>query len=129
MAGAEEVERQCKWGRRSLSDLERGHHLAFFLTVYEIIVVLHRYEGREAIIDRVICSAGKRSMYERAGALFFTVVKIRVGAHFASDGLVKEERKKGVGLAMSDERVEVMGAYIARPSMNSCQCNGPNPSG
>jgi hypothetical protein len=38
----------------SLFHLERGHHLALFLTVYEIIVVLHRYEGREAIIDRVI---------------------------------------------------------------------------
>jgi hypothetical protein len=40
----------------NLSYPERGHHFALFLTVYEIIVVLHRNEGREAIIDRVICS-------------------------------------------------------------------------
>jgi hypothetical protein len=30
---------------------------------------------------------------------------------------------------MNDKRAEVMGAYIGKPSMNSCQCNGPNPSG
>jgi hypothetical protein len=35
---------------------ERGYHLALFLTVYEIIMVLHRNEGREAIVDRVIFS-------------------------------------------------------------------------
>jgi hypothetical protein len=39
-----------------LSYPECGHHLALVLTVYEIIVVLHRNEWREAIIDRVICS-------------------------------------------------------------------------
>jgi hypothetical protein len=53
-------------GEEVPSHLERRHHLTLFLTVYEIIVVLHRNEGREAIVDRVICSAGKRRMYERA---------------------------------------------------------------
>jgi len=33
-------------GSSNLSYLERGDHLALFLTVYEIIVVLHRNEGR-----------------------------------------------------------------------------------
>ena len=34
-----------------------------------------------------------------------------------------------IQLALNDERVEAMGAYIGKPSMNSCQCNEPNPSG
>ena len=46
------------WGRERWSfvfiHLERGHHLALFLAVYEVVVVLHRYEGREAIVDRVV---------------------------------------------------------------------------
>ena len=41
---------------RNLSYPESGHQLALVLTVYEIIVVLHRNEWREAIINRVICS-------------------------------------------------------------------------
>lgn len=40
---------------RSFFHLERGHHLALFLAVYEVVVVLHRYERREAIVDRVVC--------------------------------------------------------------------------
>ncbi len=58
------VRNECGSGRQRqhgsegsyLPHLERGHHLALFFTVYEVIVVLHRNEGREAIIDRVICS-------------------------------------------------------------------------
>ena len=53
-AGKEEDERpgSAKW--KDGLCLERGHHLALFLTVYEIVVVLHRYEGREAVVDRII---------------------------------------------------------------------------
>jgi hypothetical protein len=40
----------------NLSYPECGHHLALILAVYEIIVVLHRNEWREVIVDRVICS-------------------------------------------------------------------------
>jgi len=47
----------AKW--KFISYLERGHHLALFLTVNETIVVLHRNERREAIIDRVICLGKK----------------------------------------------------------------------
>lgn len=34
--------------------LDRGHHLALFLTIYQVVVVLHRNEGRQAIVDGVI---------------------------------------------------------------------------
>ena len=41
--------------RELLDYLDRGHHLALFLTVYQVVVVLHRNEGRQAIVDGVIC--------------------------------------------------------------------------
>ena len=47
---------------RSFPYLERGHHLALFFAVYQVVVVLHRNEGREAIIDRVICWNAKKGM-------------------------------------------------------------------
>lgn len=37
--------------------LERGHHFAFFLTVENAIVVLHRDERRQVVIDRVVCKS------------------------------------------------------------------------
>jgi hypothetical protein len=84
-------------GEESVSHLERGHHLALFLAVYEIIVVLHRNEGRETIVYRVICSAEKRKKHERARVNqlsnpFFT--DNIGGAYFASDGLVKGRREE-----------------------------------
>ena len=57
-------------------------------------MVLHRNEGREAIIDRVIYS---EKMIRRADQLLVTR-----GAHSASDGLVCGEE---VGLARNDELV------------------------
>ena len=48
-----------------LPHLERGHHLALFFAVYQVIVVLHRNEGRKAIVDRVIClNANNGSFFE-----------------------------------------------------------------
>ena len=35
--------------------LERGEHLALLLAVDEVVVVLHRDEGRELVVDRVVC--------------------------------------------------------------------------
>ena len=63
-ADAEVLERRRRMLRNAERDrsvgysffhLERGHHLALFLAVYEVVVVLHRYEWREAIVDRVVC--------------------------------------------------------------------------
>jgi len=40
--------------KKVLAYLNRGHHLALFLTIYQVVVVLHRNEGRQAIVDGVI---------------------------------------------------------------------------
>ncbi len=52
--------RLCGGGRglpygRMFAYLERGHHLALFLAVDQIVMVLHRDKGRQAIVDGVIC--------------------------------------------------------------------------
>lgn len=52
--------------------LERGHHLALFLAVYEVVVVLHRYEGREAIVDRVVCFGGDERRTGEISFFFFS---------------------------------------------------------
>ena len=102
----------CKWGPRDGADaevldrrrrlrnaarievwgihffhLERGHHLALFLAVYEVVVVLHRYERRKAIVDRVVCF---RRMNAKRNQLF-APLHDNVEPYSASDGLVKEK--------------------------------------
>lgn len=71
----------------SFFHLERGHHLALFLAVYKVVVVLHRYERREAIVDRVVCfrrmNAGRNQL--------FVPLHDNVVPYSASDGLVKEK--------------------------------------
>jgi hypothetical protein len=56
----EGLRRGCAEGRglpygRMFAYLERGHHLALFLAVDQIVMVLHRDKGRQAIVDGVIC--------------------------------------------------------------------------
>ena len=35
--------------------LEGRNHLSLFLAVDEVIMVLHRYEGREFVYDSIVC--------------------------------------------------------------------------
>ena len=59
--------------REDLAYLERGHHLALFLTVYQVVVVLHRNEGRQAVVDSVICyGRGWKEQFESASSVSFT---------------------------------------------------------
>ena len=64
--------------------LERGNHLALFLTVYEVVVVLHRDERREAIADRVIWG-GNEIQY--VNKFIFFELRMSYRTHSASSGL------------------------------------------
>src|SRR6266850_315419 len=111
---------------RQLPHLERGHHLALFFAVYQAVLVLHRNEGRKAIVDRVICWGAKK------GKDFESISQGRVAGYddtySASDGLVVH--KGGLIRGPGDERLmKYVRAHIDMPSKNSCQCSGPNPFG
>jgi formate dehydrogenase assembly factor FdhD len=53
---------------QNLPHLERGHHLALFFAVDQAVLVLHRNEGRKAIVDRVICWSAKKGRINFSGS-------------------------------------------------------------
>ena len=79
--------RRERWER--WTNLERRKHLAFLLAVRQVVVVLHRDEGRETVGDRVVC----------ARVLVIISRPAETRAYFASRGLVS--------VGSVDERIDI----------------------
>lgn len=91
--------------------LERGHHLALFLAVQHVVVVLHRDEGREVVRDRMVCRNVGRDTSRGVRSGEFTL-------HLVDYEHISE-RSRGCG----------GGTHTGRRSTRTCRCSGPSRPG